>query len=53
MKKEVLKSKGYRLADRHIDHLERKAKKNGCPSDVVRDLIDADIEKEKENQNGK
>ncbi len=50
MKKENLKAKGFRLYDRQIDHLAKKSKKEGCASDVVRELIDADIEKDQKKK---
>lgn len=50
MKKETMKARGIRFTDQQWSHLEKKAGKNATPSDVNRDLVQADIEKEKKKK---
>lgn len=45
MKKKTMKARGIRFEDHQWDHLVKKAGKNGTPSDVNRDLVQADIER--------
>lgn len=48
MKKDkTMKARGIRFEDHQWDHLVKKAGQNGTPSDVNRDLVEADIKKAK------
>lgn len=50
MKKKSMKARGIRFEAHQWDHLVKKAGKNGTPSDYNRDLVDADIEKDKKKK---
>lgn len=50
MKKKTMKARGIRFEDHQWDHLEKKAGKNSTPSDVTRDLVEADIDKERKKK---
>lgn len=47
MKKNIMKARGIRFEDEQWAYLEKKAGKNATPSDYVRDLVNADMAKDK------
>lgn len=44
-----LKARGVRFSDDQWSHLSKKAGKHSTPSDYNRQLVDADIKREKTN----
>lgn len=50
MKKKTMKAHGIRFEDHQWDYLVKKAGKTSTPSDIARDLIEEDIEKNKKKK---
>ena len=45
MKKQVMRTRGFKMLDYLYKHLEKKAGKHGTPSAALRDIIETDMKR--------